>query len=285
MISGATLLDYRKRYSTRIFFKKRFSRVVVPFLLWSAIYLIYNSMIFHQIRITSFRDIIAAFSSNRILSIFYFFYALIGIYLIVPILSIITQEKYKNIAVYAAIIIFFGTTILRDFNLFSGFAVTSSFQIPLATDYMEFFILGWLLSHTSFNNVQKRLIYILGIIGAISMFVITCVLSLKANKLNNAVMSYVSISNSLMSVAVFEFFKDRKFKKFRNSICQYFVQRLSEASLGIYFIQMIFFPVLWKFFNTYSIRYMLLVPIPLYALCAFIVLLGKRVPVIKELFP
>ncbi|CAB1241785.1 membrane protein of unknown function [Ruminococcaceae bacterium BL-4] len=40
MISGATLLGYRTRYSTEIFFQKRFFHVVLPFLLWSAIYFI-----------------------------------------------------------------------------------------------------------------------------------------------------------------------------------------------------------------------------------------------------
>lgn len=32
MISGATLLNYRKRYTTAVFFKKRFGKTLVPFL-------------------------------------------------------------------------------------------------------------------------------------------------------------------------------------------------------------------------------------------------------------
>lgn len=37
MISGATLLNYRKRYTTAVFFKKRFGKTLVPFLIWSVI--------------------------------------------------------------------------------------------------------------------------------------------------------------------------------------------------------------------------------------------------------
>lgn len=33
MISGATLLNYRKRYTTAVFFKKRFGKTLVPFLI------------------------------------------------------------------------------------------------------------------------------------------------------------------------------------------------------------------------------------------------------------
>ena len=37
MISGATLIDYRKRYSTKNFLKKRIMKTVVPFIIWSII--------------------------------------------------------------------------------------------------------------------------------------------------------------------------------------------------------------------------------------------------------
>ena len=39
MITGTTLLEYRKKYDTKIFFKKRFLRVGIPFFFWTIIYL------------------------------------------------------------------------------------------------------------------------------------------------------------------------------------------------------------------------------------------------------
>ncbi|MDD5922430.1 MAG: acyltransferase family protein, partial [Eubacteriales bacterium] len=35
MISGATLMDYRRKYSTSHFLKKRFNRTFIPFIIWS----------------------------------------------------------------------------------------------------------------------------------------------------------------------------------------------------------------------------------------------------------
>ena len=35
MISGATLINYRKRYTTMEYFKKRISKTVIPFLFWN----------------------------------------------------------------------------------------------------------------------------------------------------------------------------------------------------------------------------------------------------------
>jgi len=40
MISGATLIDYREKYDTKTFFKRRFLRVLLPYLIFSFIYII-----------------------------------------------------------------------------------------------------------------------------------------------------------------------------------------------------------------------------------------------------
>ena len=37
MISGATLMDYRERYTTAEFYKNRIKKTVVPFVFWSLI--------------------------------------------------------------------------------------------------------------------------------------------------------------------------------------------------------------------------------------------------------
>ena len=40
MLSGANLLNYREKYSTKVFFKKRIIRTVIPWLFWSAVMLV-----------------------------------------------------------------------------------------------------------------------------------------------------------------------------------------------------------------------------------------------------
>ena len=47
MISGATLLNYRKRYTTAVFFKKRFGKTLVLFLIWSVISAIWYYIVYH----------------------------------------------------------------------------------------------------------------------------------------------------------------------------------------------------------------------------------------------
>ena len=42
MLSGATLMDYRKHYDTKTFLKKRVLRTVIPFLFWSIVVLVWK---------------------------------------------------------------------------------------------------------------------------------------------------------------------------------------------------------------------------------------------------
>lgn len=42
MISGANLMNYRKKYDTKTFFKKRFNRVLIPTIVWITIMTIWK---------------------------------------------------------------------------------------------------------------------------------------------------------------------------------------------------------------------------------------------------
>ncbi len=49
MSNGVTLLNYRERYSTKIYFKKRVLKTFIPFLVWSLIGLLYRIIISHSV--------------------------------------------------------------------------------------------------------------------------------------------------------------------------------------------------------------------------------------------
>ena len=68
MISGATLLDYGKRYTTKEFFKKRFPRLFIPYVFWSVLSFIL--------------DVPTLF-------IYYFMVYLFGVYLCMPVFTYI----------------------------------------------------------------------------------------------------------------------------------------------------------------------------------------------------
>ena len=97
MISGATLLEYQKKYNTRIFLKKRFEKTVLPFIIWSiiaCIYMIYNGGIdIASFNVIKFFDMLL---TTKFMGIYWFFIPLFMSYLSIPVLSYLamTEKKY-----------------------------------------------------------------------------------------------------------------------------------------------------------------------------------------------
>ena len=105
MISGATLLNYRKRYTTAVFFKKRFGKTLVPFLIWSVISAIWYYIVYHA-RPEGIREVVDGILNTRYVDIYWFFPALFSVYLCIPILSCIPEKYRKRIFGYAILVYF-----------------------------------------------------------------------------------------------------------------------------------------------------------------------------------
>lgn len=95
MLSGANLMEYRSRYSTYEFFRKRVLRVGVALLVGSvACYLAYG--LFPDsfwgardvVKDFSLGEFVHGFLGNTINNVYWFFYAIIGVYCVTPLLSL-----------------------------------------------------------------------------------------------------------------------------------------------------------------------------------------------------
>lgn len=99
MISGATLLDYRTRYTTREYFQKRLGRTGVPFLFWSVVSIFWAVFVTHGLEpdvLKSAPLFLDAVLNTRGLSIYWFFPPLFALYLAIPFLSLIPQENRET---------------------------------------------------------------------------------------------------------------------------------------------------------------------------------------------
>ena len=89
MLTGALLLQPSKIEPVRVFFKKRWARIGLPFLFWGAIYFAWDYYADH-IALTS------SFVFQGILSgpyfQFWYLYMLVGLYLLTPILRVVVAH-------------------------------------------------------------------------------------------------------------------------------------------------------------------------------------------------
>lgn len=144
MISGAFLLDPQKYNGPALFLRKRTLRIVPPLLFWNAWYV--GILIFWLDKTITFDQLVMRFLNGNIYSALYFFWIVLGLSVLAPILIPFFATATRRQAIIAGIIgasvpvVAIGTRGLRGTNLvFMDFAWT--WWIP----YVGVFILGWAL--------------------------------------------------------------------------------------------------------------------------------------------
>jgi surface polysaccharide O-acyltransferase-like enzyme len=286
MLTGANLMNYREKYSTRIYFKRRLLRIFVPFLAWSTIYLIWKYKL-GWVEFSNWKQLLSLYLNNGIEGIFWFFYPLLAIYLSMPILAIFSDDKYKRTLHYLTILGIVAYSFMPLLPGLFGVSYTGELNPPVIGGYMIYVLLGWIFKNENFSKRIRCLIYGAGIVGAICMFAGTIVLSLKSGVLNDVFWGYMTFPTLFMACAVFLLVKNCRWRIFENKKVQLVAQKLSAASFGIYLIHIMIINLLLMngYVNGDSRWWMMFGPAGVYIISVTIVLLCKKIPGIRYLFP
>ena len=233
MNSGAMLLDYRERQSTKHFAKRRFLRVVVPFLIWSIFYYIYGYYyytfpgIFHH-NMIGLRDFANAFVDDKINSLFWFFFIIIQLYLATPVFSLLSK-KHKEILLYIATVAFISSDVFSYLGNILHLKLAQSMltQPLLASSWIQYFIFGYLFKERYFSKRIENGIIIFGLM--------TFVMNI-ANDVTLGHYLYLrNISDFPYALAVYLLIK-RLADRNGNKHVAVFTARLASTSLGIYIL-------------------------------------------------
>ena len=136
MISGALLLN-REYPSLPQFLKKRFVRIIYPFIFW--IILILGQLYYHGYNSTFIWNVFIGEPS-----ITWYFWTLIGIYLFIPVLnSFIKEYKLKGVEYF--LVIWFITMILKTFN---SYPLWSYFNLDMFASFIGYPVLGYYLANS-----------------------------------------------------------------------------------------------------------------------------------------
>ena len=285
MISGTTLLEYRARYSTKAFFKKRFTKTGIPFVFWSLFYLLWPT-VFGKAPLPTFEAVRNGIFNNGANNVFWFFYVIFGIYLSMPVLSKLAKpENFRQITYLCLLSYFFGgifpciTRFLQPIN--DGIVPT------IATGYLGYLFLGWLIRHESFSRKIRVAVYASGVLGALLMFFGTWWLSRKTGELDIFFMEYGSVACFPLSAAVMLFAKHCRWERIFKIIPQSIVHTMAGASLGVYVLHMVCLIVLEHFgiLATHPIYFMASMPFAIYGGCVCVVLLLSKIPIVKYIVP
>jgi surface polysaccharide O-acyltransferase-like enzyme len=243
MLTGALLLP--KHYEISDFLKKKFIRIVLPFIFWGVIYI--SFLVFVKvsqgIKFTFLQAIQQLYQifQNGIYPHFWYIYLSIGLYLFIPILGRWARNATEKEILYFLII--WSCILCFNYPIFSKYKI--DFSLSYFSGYIGYLVLGYYLSLKSdFGKISAHTISFLLIgLGIGSTVLGTTLSSIVAGKFDKTFYEYLTPNVLLLSIGVFVFFKNqhaknKRFKKLRMNISKY--------SYGIYFVHILVLMVLNK---------------------------------------
>ncbi|KZZ85031.1 acyltransferase [Bacillus sp. SJS] len=287
MMSGALMLNPAKKEPADLFFRKRASKVLIPFAAWTVFYLLIQMKTGDIERTPA--AAVKAILSDTVYYHLWFLYVIIGLYLITPILRVyISNASRRNIEFFLAL--WFVCT--AGFSLISKFfEVKMGFEAFPASGYIGYFVLGYYFYHYSFSKAAKNIYYVIGIAGVCTTLFVTLFLTKENNgTFDGFFYHYLNISTIFMSGAFFMFFKDLQEKTNPSSGSYKWLSPINKASMGIYLIHPFVFLLLEKFLGLSAFTLNPLYGIPLMAFLAIsisfvITRILQRVPVVRSIVP
>ena len=289
MISGATLTNYRKRYTTATFLHKRFSKTVLPFLFWSVIAGLFISHISKTPMDWNLLHVADNIFNTRYFSVYWFFIPLFSIYLSLPIISKLSTDL-KLLFYFIILGVVFVFTLPLICNLLKLSVNFAIIPPPVYGGYIIYVILGFYLDQTTLSLKVRRIIYLFGILGWFIHFEGTTLLSNGTLGINGTFKGYTNLPCFLHSLAIFVFFRhlnfQKIFKQYYNPATR-FVYRLASCTFGIYLLH--FFLILWlpQTFNIdcSKLSWRIGGGLLIFIICAFISNYAKKLPIINKLIP
>lgn len=287
MITGATLIDYRERYDTKTFFKKRLLKVIIPLIIWSIIYFIIN---FFKGKFTindlSFKFVFEYFFLVKTNPIFWFFVVIIGIYLAIPVISLIPQETRRKAFLYIIIITFVFNQFLPDLLYHLNLNYNYDLKFPLTySGWISFIFIGYYIDKYEIVKKHRVIIYVLGIIGFLTMVVPTIFISYHKNESCSWFDEYYDAPCVLYSASVFLFFKSKINNNQIVTKIMPFFNFVAPTTLGIYVLHIAIRDFL-RYFYTYSYFGMnLVLTLSILTICFIVVKIVQKIPGLRHIFP
>lgn len=287
MITGATLIDYRERYDTKTFFKKRLLKVIIPLIIWSIIYFIINFFKGKfSINDLSFKFVFEYFFLVKTNPIFWFFVVIIGIYLAIPVISLIPQETRRKAFLYIIIITFVFNQFLPDLLYHLNLNYNYDLKFPLTySGWISFIFIGYYIDKYEIVKKHRVIIYVLGIIGFLTMVVPTIFISYHKNESCSWFDEYYDAPCVLYSASVFLFFKSKINNNQIVTKIMPFFNFVAPTTLGIYVLHIAIRDFL-RYFYTYSYFAMnLVLTLSILTICFIVVKIVQKIPGLRHIFP
>lgn len=291
MITGATLIDYRKRYDTKTFVKKRINRTMIPFLFWSIVAILWCILALGVMRWSDVSNpikLINVIFNVKAFNIYYFFIDIFAVYLCIPFLSMVPEDKrlgkkgtYTYLLVYGLLSI----SILPTICGLIGVEWNNNLRSPLLGGYLIYVLLGYYVSKTDFRKKHRVVIYLLGMAGLLIHIGMTALWSFRDGTMNYTFRGYTNFPTLFYALAIFVAIK------YYSKVCGDKLQKnivfMSGASFGVYLLHKYPIYILCYLLHVdeFSVVWRIIGTILVYAISVIVVKCLQKIPIIGKLIP
>jgi surface polysaccharide O-acyltransferase-like enzyme len=292
MISGLLLLSPAKEESICLFFRKRFFRIVVPFLAWGTVYFFWKT---HGIvSFSSLMQLMKEFIIGPVYYHLWFIYTIAGIYLTVPVFRVYVKHASRSNQAYLLTLWFIGTALYPLIHHFTGFSI--GIPIMVAGGFLGAFLLGNFLR--DYQPGKGSGIYLFLAMLACQTFTAyaTYYLSLRNDATYDGTFEdFLSPNVIAAAVCLFLLIKNLSFEGFRRKLSTIYnlIPMISSASFSIYLMHILVLEILKSHLPRFSLEACAIHPIigiPLTAgvtliLCMIVVIILRKIPLMKYILP
>lgn len=286
MLSGALLLNPAKAdESISVFFKKRFNRLGLPLIFWTALYFIWSFGV-RGTPFTSFNIIQGLLSGAY--PFLWFLYLLVGLYLVTPILRVLVRHIDRGKFTFLLVVWFAGTVMIPAIHTFTAFEYNPVMFV--FTGWIGYFLLGVYLPNTRMHRRITCLGVVLGLLAAIvGDWLLTAGIGEQATGFFHG---YLSFNMIIASAALFSMLVGVPRTRIENDkgLVSRMIQWVGQNTLPIYLVHIIVLESLQLGFLGFAWPYtnILLVDVPLIAFITFVLTVAivytlRKIPYLNRL--
>ena len=239
MLTGALMLG--KQYVLSNYLKKRASKIILPFIFWSTIYVLWDLFFKADLTMINFIKKLMPELLNGASYHLWYVYMIIGLYLFIPILSkAISLCSIKELEYFLIIwvisILLFNQPVIRNYS--------TAINISNFSGYVGYLVLGHYLSVKQFSEIKllKLFSILLLAIGTCFTAVATYNITALKGEFDSSYYDYLTVNVLLASIGIFLLIKNSTINYFNltiNFICKY--------SFGIYLVHVLVLSLLRVF--------------------------------------
>lgn len=246
MLSGATMIT--REYDVKEFYKKRLTRVILPFLFWMVVYFFFRYFTLPVKNPPTGISSILSWAGNLFLNEgvskhFWYIYMIIFIYLFVPILGKFARSV-KSSVMLVILAIWICIAVYSTRFPANMYQFTSTARLVKYVIYAGYLFLGYFLYKNIEINKNQRIAALLIFASTVAVSAIyTYAVSISKKSADQSIYNYLSFNTILQTASLFILIKNVSLK---SNILQKLNATISDYSYGIYLVHVM---VLGIFYN------------------------------------